>query len=144
MPPTTYAGKDFVIPALPLHKNPVSHNRVQMVMLHTTRYAFEGQEKLAHDAGVSPSAISRLLSRKAAPSLRLAQAVTDALSCTLGVPLKTSDLFSQDGSYSQPSACELSGCRGCLPEWAYDHKGRRLPQWANAKPGDWSLSPQIF
>ncbi len=134
MPPTTYAGKDLVIPVLPLPKNPVPHNRVQMVMLHTTRYAFEGQAKLAHDAGVCRSTISR----------RLAQAITDALSRTLRLPLKTSDLFSQDGSYSEPSACALSGCRGCLPEAAYDHKGRRRPQWANARPGDWSLSPQIF
>lgn len=144
MPPTTYAGKDLVIPVLTLPKNPVPHNRVQMVMLRTTRYAFEGQAKLAHDAGVCRSTISRLLSRQAAPSLRLAQAVTDALSRTLGLPLKTSDPFSQDGTYSQPSACTLSGCRGCLREWAYDHKGYCRPQWANAKPGDWSLSPQVF
>lgn len=144
MPPTTCAGKDLVIPVLTLPKNPVPHNRVQMVMLHTTRYAFEGQAKLAHDAGVCRSTISRLLSRQAAPSLRLAQAVTDALSRTLGLPLKTSDLFSQDGSYSQPSACALSGCRGCLPEAAYDHKGRRRPQWVNARPGDWSRSPTVF
>ena len=65
-------------------KQPAPHNRVQMLMVHTTRYAFEGQARLAQDAGVSRSTISRLISGQAAPSLRLAEAVTRALSIGLG------------------------------------------------------------
>ena len=113
-----------------------------MLMVHTTRYAFEGQARLAQDAGVSRSTISRLISGQAAPSLRLAEAVTRALSIGLGRSLSTADLFSPDGSYREPSACALCGCRGCLPEAAYDYKGNRRPEWKNARPGDWSRSPQ--
>jgi hypothetical protein len=36
-------------------------NRIFAVMAHTTRYAFKGESRLASDAGVSKSAVCRLL-----------------------------------------------------------------------------------
>lgn len=116
----------------------VVHNRVQIVMIHTSRYAFQGQARLAADAGVSRSTISRLLSGKISPTYRLAQAVTAALAQHLKRPLQPGEVFSPTGEYDECSGCALSGCNGCLPEDAYDSRGNLRPAWKNARPGDWS------
>lgn len=118
------------------------HNRVDAVMNHVSRYQFEGRARLATDVGVSRSTISRMLNGQTTPSYALVQKVTDALSRHLGKPLDAEDLFSPSGSYRERSACRLSGCRGCLPEEAFDGRGRRRPEWRDAHPGDWSLTPK--
>jgi len=123
-----------------VHKS-VVHNRVQIVMIHTSRYAFQGQARLAADAGVSRSTISRLLSGKISPTYRLAQAVTAALAQHLKRPLQPGEVFSPTGEYDECSGCALSGCNGCLPEDAYDSRGNLRPAWKNAHPGDWSRTP---
>lgn len=127
-------------PSLP-HRSPL-HNRVQTLMIHTSRYAFQGQARLAADVHVSRSTISRMLHGKTCPSYCLVQAVTGALSKHLKRPLQPCDLFSLDGCYPERSGCALAGCRGCLPEDAYDSHGNRKPEWENARPGDWSRSPE--
>ena len=119
---------------------PRLHNRVQTVMVHVSRYSFQGRARLAADAGVSRSTISRMINGQTSPSHALVQAVTDALSVHLKKPLAPRDLFSHDGSYHERSGCRLSGCTGCLPETAFDSHGRRRVEWLNARPGDWSLS----
>lgn len=122
---------------------PRLHNRVQTVMVHVSRYSFQGRARLAADAGVSRSTISRMINGQTSPSHALVQAVTDALAVHLKKPLVPRDLFSGDGSYHERSGCRLSGCTGCLPETAFDGHGRRRVEWLNAQPGDWSLSPNI-
>ena len=116
------------------------HNRVQTVMVHVSRYSFQGRARLASDAGVSRSTISRMINGQTSPSHALVQAVTEALSVHLKKPLVPRDLFSHDGFYHERSGCRLSGCTGCLPETAFDGHGRRRAEWLNARPGDWSLS----
>lgn len=123
------------------HRFPL-HNRVKTLMIHTTRYAFQGQARLATDTGVSRSTISRMLGGKTNPSYHLVQAVTEALSKHLKRPLQPCDLFSATGHYKERSGCTISGCHGCLPEEAYDHHGNLRSAWKNAHPGDWSCSPK--
>lgn len=129
-------------PASPRLSPSKLHNRVQTLMIHTSRYAFQGQARLAADTGVSRSTISRMLSGKTRPSYFLIEAVTEALSTHLKRPLQPCDLFSPTGHYSERSGCKVSGCHGCLPEEAYDPRGNLRPAWKNARPGDWSCSPQ--
>jgi transcriptional regulator with XRE-family HTH domain len=124
------------------HHNSRLHNRVDAVMNHVSRYQFEGRARLATDVGVSRSTISRMLNGQTTPSYALVQKVTAALSRHLGRPLAPNDLFSPSGFYEERSACRLSGYRGYLPEQAFDGRGRRRPEWRDARPGDWSLAPE--
>lgn len=111
-------------------------------MVHTSRYAFQGRARLAADAGVSRSTISRLLNRRTSPSFVVVRAVTAALERHLRRPLDPRDLISHSGMYPTRSCCDLAGCPGCLPDEAYDSDGNRQPGWENARPGDWSLAPE--
>jgi len=54
-------------------------NRIFAIMAHTTRYAFKGESRLASDAGVSKSAVCRLLSGKSSPSFVLVALLAQAL-----------------------------------------------------------------
>ena len=119
---------------------PAVQNRVRVLMIHAPRYGFQGQARLAADAGVSRSTISRLISGRLNPSFRLAQAVTAALERRLNRSLDLRDLFSPDGTYPTASGCTLAGCRGCLPEEAYDAEGNLRPEYRDMRPGDWSLA----
>ncbi len=122
---------------------PRLHNRVQTVMVHISRYSFQGRARLAADVGVSRSTISRLINGQTSSSHALVQAVTDALSVGLKRPLAPRDLFSLDGCYPERSGCRLCSCNGCLPESAFDVHGRRRVEWLNASSGDWSLTPEM-
>ena len=123
--------------------HPRLHNRVQTVMVHVSRYSFQGRARLAADVGVSRSTISRLINGQTSSSHALVQAVTDALSAGLKKPLAPRDVFSPDGCYPERSGCRLCSCGGCLPESAFDVHGRRRVEWFNANPGDWSITPGI-
>ena len=114
------------------------HNRIRAVLKHTTRYAFQSQSRLARDIGVSRSTISRLLRGKVRPSFALVFAVTRALEEDLGRRLDPRELISPDGTYPTPFVCSLVGCRGCLPEEAYDEHGNVRSHWENVLPGRWS------
>lgn len=116
------------------------HNRIRTIMIHVPRYSFQGQARLAADAGVSRSTISRLLRGRTSPSFRLARAVTAALEKHLGRPLDPRELLSPDGSYPTPSGCDLTGCRGCFPDEAYDAEGNLRSEYEGLRPGDWSLA----
>ncbi len=95
------------------------HNRILALMAHTTQYAFKGETRLATDAGVSKSAACRLLNGRSSPSFALVLAITKVLEKNLGRGLDPRDLISVDGHYPTASACELAGCKGCLPAEAY-------------------------
>jgi len=116
------------------------YNRVRVLMVHAPRYGFQGQARLAADAGVSRSTISRLISGRINPSFRLAQAVAAALEKQLKRPLSLRETFSPDGKYPTPSGCALAGCRGCMPEEAYDAEGSLRPEYRDLRPSDWSLA----
>ncbi len=106
------------IAAMPRRENPrindyFTHNRVAQMMAHTTRYAFKSETRLARDAGVSKSAVSRLVQGHTSPSFALVTAITRALEKALGVPLDPREVVSTDGTYPTPSVCDLVGCRRC-------------------------------
>ena len=113
-------------------------NRLLALMAHTTRYAFQGETRLALDAGVSKSAVCRLLNGRSSPSYALVLAITRALEKHLGRQLDPRDIVSTDGTYPTASACGLAGCRGCLPAEAYDENDRLKPEYRHIQPGEWS------
>lgn len=122
------------------------HNRILALMAHTSRYAFKGESRLARDAGVSKSAVCRLLNGQSSPSFALVSAITLALEPHLqgglkGRRLNPHELISLDGSYPTASACELAGCKGCLPTEAYDEHNQIKPEYKDVQPGQWSVSP---
>ncbi len=123
---------------LPLHKSQPIQNRVQVFLVHIPRFSICGQARLAAEAGVSRSTISRLMGGRINPSYRLARSVTSVLERMLGRPLDMRDVFSTDGTYLTPSGCALCGCGGCLPEAAWGEDGTLKPAWRDARPGDWS------
>jgi DNA-binding XRE family transcriptional regulator len=125
---------------LPLHKSQPVQNRVQVFLVHIPRLSICGQARLAAEAGVSRSTISRLVGGRINPSYRLARSVTSVLERMLGKPLDMRDVFSTDGTYLSPSGCALCGCGGCLPEAAWGEDGTLKPAWQDARPGDWSLT----
>ena len=94
------------------------HHRLEAILLHVNWYLFAPVARLARDAGVSHSALSRVLSGRAAPSFALAWKVTHALERRLGAALPGGrldprEVFSLDGTYPTASVCELVGCPGC-------------------------------
>ena len=122
------------------------HNRILALMAHTNRYAFKGESRLATDAGVSKSAVCRLLNGQSSPSFALVSSITRALEPHLqrgleGRRLDPHELISLDGTYPTASACQLAGCKGCLPAEAYDEHNRLKPEFQGVLPGQWSLSP---
>ncbi len=122
------------------------HNRILALMAHTNRYAFKGESRLASDAGVSKSAVCRLLNGQSSPSFALVSSITRALEPHLqrgleGRRLDPHELISLDGTYPTASACQLAGCKGCLPAQAYDEHNRLRPEFKDVLPGQWSLSP---
>lgn len=115
------------------------HNRILALMAHTKRYAFKGETRLARDAGVSKSAVCRLLNGRSSPSYALVLAVTSALEKHLGHSIDPRDVISADGRYPTASACELAGCKGCLPAEAYDENDKVKPQYRHLRPGQWTV-----
>lgn len=116
-------------------------NRLLVLMAHTSRYAFRGQARLAQDAGVSRSTISRLLrGRIASPSFALVCAITRALETHMNRRLDPRELIAPGGAYPTPSGCALAGCRGCMPDEAYDDEGELRAEYRGLRPGDWSLA----
>lgn len=116
------------------------HNRILALMAHTTRYAFKGETRLAADAGVSKSAVCRLLNGYSSPSFALVVAITRALEKHLKRCLDPRDVISTDGTYPTTSACELAGCKGCLPTQAYDEDNLLKEEYRHIKPGQWSVA----
>ncbi|HEX8237753.1 MAG TPA: helix-turn-helix transcriptional regulator [Abditibacteriaceae bacterium] len=114
------------------------HNRLRAVMSHTTRYAFKGETRLAEDAGVSKSALNRLINGQSSPSFALVCALAAALSIHLNRRIEPCELVSCDGTYPTRYVCALCGCNGCLPGEAYDDEGILRSEYAHIKPGQWS------
>ena len=119
---------------------PPLFNRIAALMEHTTWYAFKGASRLAQDAGVSKSFISRLLRGQTSPFFVHVVRLTQALEKALGQRLDPREFLSLDGTYPTASVCQLAGCGGCLPAEAFDGEGNLQPQFRGIKPGQWSIS----
>lgn len=133
MPPIPH--RDEPLPARPA----LLHNRVNAVALHAPWYGFRMQSRLARDAGVSESAVSRMVRGRCKPSLAVALRVTGALSRRLGRQIDVFEVFSLDGRYPTPSVCDLCGCPDCLPPQAYDEEENLRPEFTHTMAGNWSL-----
>ena len=118
-------------------------NRIHACLVHISRYSFEGQARLAKDAGVSRSTISRFLRGHTQPSYALVEAVAGALSARAGRRLDPRELVTFDGTYPTGSTCGLLGCSGCLLEIAYDGDGCLRAEWHGALPGERCRFPEM-
>ncbi|MGC4044869.1 MAG: helix-turn-helix transcriptional regulator [Armatimonas sp.] len=117
-------------------------NRLRAVLLHVPYYSIEGNARLAKDAGLSPSTISRIMRGKAAPSYAAMSAITAAVSRRTKKPMDARELFTTDGTYPTGSTCQLMECRGCFPPEAWQEGSDRLhPTWKRQRPGEWSTYP---
>lgn len=114
-----------------------SHNRIAAIMIHTSRYSFKGQARLAKDTGVSKATICRLVNGKTRPSYGLAYKVTRALEKDLKRALDLREVFSADGKYPTGYVCTLVGCSGCLPDRSHDERDEQRDEWADLQ-GAWS------
>lgn len=112
--------------------------RIRAIMMHTTRYAFDGVSRLAQDIGVTPSGLYRILNGKRRPSFSLMMALTEALERELGRTLDPRELMTFSGTFPTPEVCTLCGCRGCLPDEAYQADGTLKPAYRHVAPGTWS------
>lgn len=114
--------------------------RISDAMAHVDRYAFKGVSRLARDAGLSPSSVSRLINGKQNPSFLLVARLTAALERTLGRRIDPRELVAEDGAFPTSRICALMGCAGCLPENALDEFGDTKPAFAGVAPGEWVAS----
>jgi|GEM_PF-1645128 len=117
------------------------YNRIPALMAHTTYYAFKGASRLAADAGISKSALSRLICGQSSPSFALICALTRAFERRLQRPIDPRELVSFDGAYPTAYVCELVGCKGCLPTEAYAENDTLKPEFKAVKPGQWPPLP---
>ena len=110
-------------------------------MQHIPYFSIGGPARLARDAGVAKSTISRLLSGKSTPSYRLVIAVTHAIERRANQAIGAHELFSASGTYGTQSVCSLMQCGGCLPGEIYDrYTDQVLPQYRSLRPGNWQFS----
>jgi transcriptional regulator with XRE-family HTH domain len=114
------------------------HNRVGALMVHCARYSFRGTSRLAADAGLAKSTVSQLVRGKSHPLYSTLLAVVKCLESQLGRTLDLREVFSTDGQYPTPFVCELTGCRGCLPDSAYSKDGTRKERSLAIEPGTWT------
>jgi transcriptional regulator with XRE-family HTH domain len=115
-------------------------NRFADVMIHVKRFEFRGVQRLAIDADISPSSVSRLINNKINPSFALVARVTAAIEKELGMKIDPRDLIAENGEFLTRSVCDLTACPGCLPDNAMDEFGETKPAFANITPGTWVTS----
>src|ERR1041385_6462058 len=106
-------------------------------MLHIDVYSFDGVSRLARDASISKSTVSRLLHGETSPTFYLTWTVVERLSSRLGKHLDPMEVFSITGTFPTRSVCRLCGCPGCSPDFAelgrfiFDgHEPIRAGQWS--------------
>ena len=119
-------------------KRPRSHNRLAAVMSHTKRFSTRGRSRLAADAGISRSALDRLMAGRTRPSYGLVARVAKVLEEDLGKSLDPRELVSFDGEYRTTFVCRLCGCKGCLPDQAHSESPRVRAKWRDVPPGMWT------
>jgi transcriptional regulator with XRE-family HTH domain len=115
-------------------------NRIADVMAHTPFYQFKGTGRIAADARLDSSTVSRLIHGKINPSFILVARITAALEQRLGFKIDPRDLVSENGEFLTNYVCDLVACRGCLPENALDEFGDRKAAFINIQQGKWVTS----
>jgi hypothetical protein len=113
--------------------------RLPAILEHIPYYSFQGQARLAADAGTSRSTIHRLVHHKCIPSFALVFSIQRALEGRLGRKILIEEWLSLDNTWPTASPCELLGCPGCLPEQAYNPNGSLKSAFENMRPGTWTV-----
>lgn len=119
-------------------QRPPTHNRLRAIMAHINFLSIEGQVRLAREAGVSPSVVSRTARGVSAPSFAVVLALTRALEKRLGKRIDPRDILNFDGQYPTASVCELCGCSGCLPDAFYSEADELKREYKDIASGAWS------
>lgn len=115
-------------------------SRLKAIMDHISYLSFQGTVRLAREAGVSHSAVSRMIHGKTAASFPVIVAITKALEKRLGYHIDPREILTFDGTYPTPSVCKLCGCKRCLPAAFYTKDDELKPEYRNVKSGTWSLT----
>src|SRR5579871_3149390 len=115
---------------------PDLHKRILAIMLHTTRYSVGGAARLAKDAGVCRSTVTRFLRGESNPSVFMVLALLEALERQLGRQVDLRELISLDGTYPTPSVCALFGCPGCLPAKCWNQDDTLKKEYKQLKGGE--------
>ncbi len=115
-------------------------NRIADVMAHLDRYSFYATTRLAEDARVNPSTISRILNNQLNPSFALVARITAAIESEFGIQIDPRNLVAENGDFLTPFTCDLMACKGCLPESALDEFGDRKPAFTDVSIGKWVSS----
>ena len=114
------------------------HNRIAAIMLHIRRYDSQSIARLAEDSGVSRSEVSRLLRGEVNPSYVIVERIHLCLEKHTGRRLNLREIVSGTGEYPTAYVCDLMKCKGCLPAYAFNEVGDRLPAYHDWKGGRWS------
>lgn len=114
--------------------------RLDDVMAHIPKYSIEGVTRLAKDAGVSVSSVSRIINGLQSPSFIIIARLAGAIEHQLGVRVDPRDIVAESGRFLTPHACDVACCKGCLPHSALDELGQRRKSFEGVKPGQWVAS----
>lgn len=119
--------------------NPSSFTTASAVLMsHLPRYSFKRVKRLAHDSGVFPATVSRIMRGQSKPSYAVMLKITKALEVALGKSLDMPELVREDREYPTTFICSLVGCYGCLPVFAYTHNDQMRAKYRDWRPGYWT------
>lgn len=114
------------------------HNRIAAIMIHLDYYDTKGIARLADDAGVSRSEVSRLLHGRTNPSYVIVERIHLCLERMLGRRLPIAEIVSETGLYPTAYVCDLMKCRGCLPAYVYNQEGEVIEEFRNLRKRQWT------
>lgn len=133
MDQSTHSSQNSTFPSVPQRNIPVNlllvHNRIRPFLEHSTRYAFMGETRLAHDCGVSVASISRLMAGYGSPSFALISKITAAFEKEFQKHIDPRDVAAIDGAFLTPTVCEIVGCKGCTPQAAWNDDDTIKPEY---------------
>lgn len=115
-------------------------NRLGDVLAHVPRYQFGPVRRLAADAGVAPSTVSRVIRHQINPTFALVARLASAIEKETGLSIDPRDIAAERAAFPTRFVCGLMGCPGCLPEAALLPTGHRHPKYVGVRPGAWVCS----
>ena len=89
------------------------YNRLEAILAHTDRYAFDPAVRLAKDTGLSYTTIYCLLHGLHGPSYYSAIKITEALEKALKRKIDPREIVSICERFTTPIVCNLTKCTGC-------------------------------
>ncbi len=116
-------------------------SRLADAMIHVPFYSCNGSPRLALDAGVDRSTITRLLRSALNPSFALVARLTAEIEEKAGCHIDPRNLFAENGRFLTPHICDLfPTCSGCLPDAALNKSGEVQPSFIGVSKGEWVTS----